>query len=133
MKSQKSFCSRATSILTTSFLLQALLLFAITFIPQTRASASNTSGTVNNLLGLPAYNAYFVYVGGTPSAGAPPCATQTTGGNPRYAFDPSTAGGKATIATLIMARSLGITVTIVGAGTCNTWGDTEDLTFMITN
>lgn len=58
----------------------------------------------------------------------PACgATQAT----RWAIDPNTAAGKIQLTGLLMAHSTGKKVEVGGTNTCNIWGDTESVSYLL--
>jgi hypothetical protein len=57
----------------------------------------------------------------------PSCSGATLGA--RWAFDGSTAAGQAKLAALLSAYGLHKQISILGAGACPVWGDTESVTF----
>ena len=96
----------------------ALCLLASSF-----ACAGGTqTGTVNQLIVRASDGLIILWLNGTAS-GRPACATI---GYWMIKNENSTAG-KQQLAQLMMARALGIPVTVTGAGTCTRWSDGEDL------
>lgn len=58
----------------------------------------------------------------------PACAaSQTT----RWAIDPNTAAGKIQLAGLLSAHATGKLVEVGGTNTCNIWGDTESVSYLL--
>ncbi|ASG24361.1 hypothetical protein FBZ91_11427 [Nitrospirillum viridazoti] len=58
---------------------------------------------------------------------APGCATF----NARYAVNAANPGGQALMSALTTAFALHLKVQVFGLGTCNTWGDSEDVQYII--
>ena len=71
----------------------------------------------------------FVFTDGARSA-APACAS----GQPtRYSIDTSSAAGQALAATVLTAFALHKQIQIFGTHTCDTWGDTESISYFNLN
>jgi hypothetical protein len=89
------------------------------------ASAAGTySGTITSVEGYGENtNAVFVLINGTVSGSPAGCATQ----NYRFALNPSNASGQALLAVVLSALARGVTVGIIGSGTCSIWPDTESI------
>ena len=83
------------------------------------------AGTGQGVLSYPNFiGSGIIVVSAGSVTGMAACAT--TG---RFAFNSTTAGGKSQLAGLLTAYAAGMPVTIVGNGTCNVWGDSEDINY----
>ncbi|KAF1721726.1 hypothetical protein CSC75_05790 [Pseudoxanthomonas wuyuanensis] len=80
---------------------------------------------VSNLHFMP--NGAVLFHTSTARADVPACAAgQTT----RRAIDTNTAAGKAQLAGLLSAHSMGKKVQVFGTDTCSIWGDTESVSYL---
>jgi len=59
--------------------------------------------------------------------GAPSCATTN-----RFAFAANTSAGQNMLATLLTGYGLGRSISVFGDGTCTTWPDSENVTYLVT-
>jgi len=87
------------------------------------AVAGNGSGKVVSLLGNSSQ--LFGLTVGTIN-GRPACAQSN-----EFAIDNRTPGGKAMIAIVLAAQAQGLTVSVVGTGTCDVWGDRESVSYLV--
>ena len=92
--------------------------------PKSWAGGSE-DGTISVLTSQPTSNTTFINLTGGTSTDRPACATSG-----RFALDTSKSAGRTTLAILIGAFVSGKTVVIYGLGTCNTWSDSEDVSFV---
>lgn len=101
--------------------LRALLI--LTFLAAHPAYCGDTTGTITELLMLnDVPDRLFIRVTGSNNS-LPSCSVQ----NNRYVLDTSTNTGKQLYAALLAAKYASATITIHGFGTCNLWGNSEDL------
>lgn len=109
-----------------------MLAFALVLVAQS-GNASKVNGKISKIVGV-AGDAWFVYFSvPAPTGNVPPCATQTVkdpGWGIRYTVKASTPGGKAMIASFLMAAAKGQQVWVAGAETCDVWPDTESIGHM---
>jgi hypothetical protein len=84
--------------------------------------AGTQTGTVKQLHKRASDGLIYFFLSGTPT-GSPSCAS-----NPYWMIrDENSNTGKQQLALLLSAKATGGVVTIYGAGTCNRWGDGEDV------
>ena len=96
--------------------------------PPANAAGSGT-GNVLAIQAGPASNNVFVQLSGTPS-GQPACQTNNSWS---FVFDSSTAVGKNTLAVILSAKALGITISYVGTNVCTLYGSVESLSYITQN
>ncbi len=65
---------------------------------------------------------------GNSSRSAPPACHTMTG---RWAFDASTPAGQAKLSALMTAYAMKKKVKVLGLSTCNVWGDTETMNYIV--
>jgi hypothetical protein len=84
--------------------------------------AGTQTGTVKQLHKRASDGLIYFFLSG-PATGSPTCASK-----PYWVIrDENSNTGKQQLALLLTAKATGGVVTIVGAGTCNRWGDGEDV------
>lgn len=91
------------------------------------ASASTSGGGVVTSSYTMNGGVIIFYVNGSRTA-RPACSTQD-----RWAFSATTAAGQAKLATLLTAFGQNKIVQVTGTGTCVSWGDTEEVDFIVIN
>jgi hypothetical protein len=96
---------------------------------QPPAMAGNAMGLVSDLTVRDSDGLIYVRMSTAPS-GRPTCAAGTTYFMVR---NENSETGKKLYALLLAAKLTGQTVTIVGANTCNRWGDGEDIDYATTH
>jgi hypothetical protein len=105
---------------TRAFVPTVAALFCLSSYP---AICGETAGIISGLLLLADYpDRVFVRVTGTNNS-LPACSTV----NNRYVLDTSTNTGRQLYALLLAAKHTNAPVTVVGFGTCNLVGNSEDL------
>lgn len=102
----------------------SMLILAISSTTFTPSYAGTSTGLVVNP-GVINANSVFIFGTGTIN-GAPSCVGANTN---KWAIDISTAGGRATMAIVLNAYSLGKTVFVQGTNTCSVWADRESVAF----
>ena len=85
------------------------------------AHAGTSSGKVTTML---INSSNFLFFTAGVKAGSPVC-----GNNNEWAINLATAQGKTIYALLHSAQAQDKTVVVVGNGTCNNWGDREDVLY----
>lgn len=94
-------------------------------ISSTPAPAANVG--VGYVLGVDVLTGAAVFKVSGPVAGSwPACANVLQ----RFAVDTTTAAGQAMFATVLSARLAQQRVYVVGLGHCNTWGDSESVSYV---
>lgn len=92
-------------------------------LPHTPASAGSSGGLVGVMI---VNSSNFLFFTAGTKAGSPACGS----GNGQWALNLSTAVGKSTYAMLLTAQAQGKIVYVYGNGTCNGWGDREDVLYV---
>lgn len=109
------------------------LLLGLAFLMPAVAAASTYNGKIARIFAAEG-DGFLVYVESAPVGTVPACAANGTTTLRRYAVQASTAAGKSTIATLLLAFTMDKTVFIAGRGEspsipanqmCNVFPDTE--------
>lgn len=98
------------------------------------ASASSTSGAYVKgfkTIGTQSSHLMYVFMDGVRMNGEPPCSNSSIPN--RWALDPTTPMGQATLSMLLTAHATHETVTIYGYGACELAGDAETIIFASTN
>lgn len=98
-------------------------IFTLLTAAQPVLASNNTAGQITYLQ-TRANGVVIFYMTGTRTT-PPACATQA-----RWAFDGSTAGGQAMLATLLTAYARRDLVAVWGNDLCSAWPDTETVSFM---
>jgi hypothetical protein len=124
---EKTMRARTTRLLTALAMLLSTLLLG-----DSRAHAySNGNGTVTNIVittvgGTGGHGVALIYLSGDHNE-APACHTQ----GKRWAADLGLNGGQAVYSMALAAQLSGRPISMVGAGNCNAWGDTETILYAI--
>lgn len=107
-------------------LVKKLLCVCAAMLVSSVGHAGSASGAVTQtLLGTAGI---LIFKVGTGATGQPSC---STGGEWALLLD--TAAGKGTYALLLTAVAQGLTVNVVGNGTCSVWGDRETVSYIYLN
>jgi hypothetical protein len=94
-------------------------------------AAGSYSGTIASLEGAGEGNsAVFIGINGTVGGQPPTCAQAET---TRFVINPSTPQGQALVAMALSAQARGANITIFGSGSCDIWGDTESVLYLVIN
>ncbi len=120
------------------FVFVSCMALALLFLASTECRAQTApygavdGATITGVIGEPLNGgAFFVYVNLSWTDG-PACSSAAGIPARRFAIDPNTAPGKATIAVVLTAWTTGHPIRIVGKGTCDIWGDTESVAYILT-
>lgn len=114
------------------------ILMSVAMLMPSVAAASVYNGKIARILAVEG-DAFLVYVESAPIGTVPACGATGTTTLKRYAVQASSPGGRATIASLMLAFSMDKTVFIAGRGEfpsipadqmCNVYPDTETLNYV---
>ena len=104
---------------------------AVLAISSMASAAGSYSGTITSVEGTGEGNsAVFIGINGTVGGQPPTCAQAET---TRFVVNPSTPQGQALVAMVLSAQARGASVTIFGSGSCDIWGDTESVLYLVIN
>jgi hypothetical protein len=103
-----------------------LCVCAAMLVSNVSLAAGTASGLVTQtLLGTAGI---LIFKVGTSATGQPSC---SAGGE--WALQLDTSAGKGTYALLLTAVAQGLTINVVGDGTCGVWGDRETVSYLYIN
>lgn len=111
-----------------------VLTAALALLSISPANASSTSGAYVRgfeTVGTQSSHLMYVFMDGVRLNGEPACSNSSIPN--RWALDPTTPMGQATLSMLLTARATHETVTIYGYGGCELAGDAETIIFAATN
>lgn len=108
---------------TLSHIFKSCLLLTALLIPQTALSGTST-GTVRTVI-VNASNFLF-FEAGTISNRA-----SCGGSSNQWAVNINSTNGKSLFTLVLFAKSTGRSITVVGTGACNSWGDREDALYAL--
>lgn len=111
----------------------ALALVSILIAPKIAvANGFVDAATIQNIQIIDAGSGALFVLLDTAIAGTPPSCANPSSGFKRFVVSPTTANGQVIVSGLLAVHGEGRKVQIGGKGVCDVWGDTETISYILT-